>query len=773
MLSLGNLYVSDFLKTEEHSSSRKKYPLELEMNKDIGAPRLTVMPPSSEMWGKYWYRSGTNATMKKDLKSIVDEICDRVFLEEGDLWCDIACFPEDNFITTSKGLIDIRDIKVGDSVLSHDGTFNKVSKLFKREFNGDFVKIKMRCFDVDFNCTHNHPFLTKRGWVAAENLVLTDELFGINTANSYDLDHICLNDMLQDYPHEVFCGEKNVVSTSNGNKSPLPNKVLLDENFSKIVGFYIGEGDSMGGAGIRFSFHIKEREKVDFIQRYFKETFSLESEIYSKSNTLVIRINSRLLSFIFQKLCGLHAKRKKIPFEILNSNTVGAFLHALWFTDGHFIQRKGKKKHNNKQYIYSSVSKKLALDLRELLLSLGIFSSVRKVKNNRGFSREDGFLYRLTVERNDSVKKLVNVFLGGEVQFSKGDFWIPITGLEKFKKSNTVYNFEVENTHSYVCNGVAVHNCNDGTLLSFVPEGIYRLGIDPADDSYYEESSKIADQVIQDYFSYESFTDSKFADIKPKVITTIAMFYDLEDPDSFIKDIYKVLHDDGVWIVQISYTPLMLAQMAFDNICHEHYYYHSLSSLKILFERNGLEIMDASLNDVNGGSIRVYAQKKIRTTETFGASPLRDVCRFRVESLLEVEKNKYDISKEEVWEEFAQKIESLKSEVVGFIKSQKAKGKTIAALGASTKGNTLLQVFGLDNSLIDCISERSPYKFGLKTVGTEIPILSEEEVREMNPDYILILPWHFIKEFKDREKEYLKGGGKFIVPCPKFEIIEE
>jgi ABC-type Fe3+-hydroxamate transport system substrate-binding protein len=124
-----------------------------------------------------------------------------------------------------------------------------------------------------------------------------------------------------------------------------------------------------------------------------------------------------------------------------------------------------------------------------------------------------------------------------------------------------------------------------------------------------------------------------------------------------------------------------------------------------------------------------------------------------------------------LWKEFGDRIEALKQQTVDFIKQEKAKGKIICGYGASTKGNTLLQYFGLDNTLIDAIAERSPYKYGLKTIGTNIPILSEEDVRNMNPDYMLVLPWHFIKEFVKREDEFLSKGGKFIVPCPEFEII--
>ncbi len=312
--------------------------------------------------------------------------------------------------------------------------------------------------------------------------------------------------------------------------------------------------------------------------------------------------------------------------------------------------------------------------------------------------------------------------------------------------------------------------CNDGTLLSQVPSEFTKLGIDPCDDSYFNESSKYG-KVVQDYFSYDAYQRTGYGDKKAKVITTIAMFYDLLDPHPFISDITKVLDDNGIWVVQMSYTPLMLKQLAFDNICHEHVYYYSLNSIKKLFAQHGLKIVDCSLNDVNGGSFRIYVQKDIAEVASFGTSPLRDVCNFRVQSILDYENNYFDISKPEVWEEFMANIESLKKQTVDFIKQVKAEGKVVCGYGASTKGNTLLQWFGLDNTLIDAIAERSPYKFGLKTIGTDIPILSEEEVRAMKPDYMLVLPWHFISEFITREDEFLSNGGKFIVPCPKFEII--
>lgn len=312
--------------------------------------------------------------------------------------------------------------------------------------------------------------------------------------------------------------------------------------------------------------------------------------------------------------------------------------------------------------------------------------------------------------------------------------------------------------------------CNDGTLLSCLPNNLIRIGIDPVDDSYKVESQKHANLIIQDYFSEKVFKASKFAGLKAKVITSIAMFYDLENPDSFIQDIGKVLDDNGIWVLQLSYTPLMIKQMAFDNICHEHIYYYSLFNLKALFERNGFKIMDCQLNDVNGGSFRVYAMKQSGDHKTFSSQPHRDVCNMRLDSLLAYEKTQ-NLDQPETWIKFFQDIEALKEKTVSFIKTERAKGKTVWGYGASTKGNTLLQYFGLDHTLIDGIAERSPYKFGLKTVGTNIPIYSEDEMRRAKPDYLLVLPWHFINEFVSREQDYLLSGGQFIVPCPKFEII--
>jgi hypothetical protein len=312
--------------------------------------------------------------------------------------------------------------------------------------------------------------------------------------------------------------------------------------------------------------------------------------------------------------------------------------------------------------------------------------------------------------------------------------------------------------------------CNDGTMFDFIPNNIIKIGIDPVDNSYKNESEKRSDLIIQDYFSADVYKKSKFGTQKAKVVTSIAMFYDLENPDTFIQDVGEILDDNGLWVLQLSYTPLMIEQLAFDNICHEHIYYYSLFNLKKLMEKNGFKIVDCQLNDTNGGSFRVYVMKENADVRKFATQPHRDVCNFRIQSLLTLEE-KLKLDSVDTWMDFYNRILDLKEQTVSFIKSEKEKGKKIWGYGASTKGNTLLQYFGLDNTLIDGIAERSVYKWGLKTVGTNIPMYSEEQMRNEKPDYLLVLPWHFISEFVERERDFLLGGGKFIVPCPKFQII--
>jgi NDP-4-keto-2,6-dideoxyhexose 3-C-methyltransferase len=313
--------------------------------------------------------------------------------------------------------------------------------------------------------------------------------------------------------------------------------------------------------------------------------------------------------------------------------------------------------------------------------------------------------------------------------------------------------------------------CNDGTLLaSYKTGGIYRIGFDPAENLAII-SKRVADRIIADFFDADTFSaDPDLCACRPKIVTSIAMFYDLEDPKKFVSDVKAVMHPDGLWIVQMSYLPLMLKQNAFDNVCHEHLEYYSLQSFEYLLKLYALEVVDVELNDVNGGSFRVYIRNSSTNEDIFGDPTYRELATERVRALREQE-IKMGLDDSRIYANFVIWVERIKQDVVGFINQQVGSGKKVYVYGASTKGNTLLQYYGLDHSLITAAADRNPDKWGRVTVSTHIPIISEEEARLAKPDYFLVLPWHFIEEFQLREREYLLSGGRFILPAPHFTLI--
>lgn len=303
---------------------------------------------------------------------------------------------------------------------------------------------------------------------------------------------------------------------------------------------------------------------------------------------------------------------------------------------------------------------------------------------------------------------------------------------------------------------------NDGTLLrTYRTKNLKLVGFEPA-SNLVKDAQVETTEIINNFFNYDNFAE-KFRGQKAKVITSIAMFYDLDDPNTFVSDIVKTLDDDGIWIIQMNYLTTMLENNAFDNIVHEHLEYYSLKSLEKLLERHDLVVFDVELNNINGGSIRTYIRhkhsRKFQTTE-------------RVESIREYEK-KIGLDDSKPYIEFAKRIDNLKNETYNFIKNEVDNGKKVYAYGASTRGNTLLQFYGLDYKLIHAAADRNSMKWGKKMVGTNIPIISEEQARNDKPDYFLILPWYFIEEFKVREKNYLDNGGKFIMPLPNFQIVTD
>lgn len=306
--------------------------------------------------------------------------------------------------------------------------------------------------------------------------------------------------------------------------------------------------------------------------------------------------------------------------------------------------------------------------------------------------------------------------------------------------------------------------CNDGTLLrSYRKNGLRLVGFEPA-SNLIPLAGKGTTKIINDFFNASAF-EKEFGKKKAKIITSIAMFYDLDDPNTFVRDIAQILDENGVWVIQMSYLPSMLNQNAFDNICHEHLEFYSLSSLENLLHRHGMKVIDVEINDVNGGSFRTYIAHEQAATELARENSGKNVFDMR-----EYEK-KIGLDRMEVYDSFASRIQKFREKTVAFIKKEVASKKKVFVYGASTKGNVLLQYYGLDNTIIGAAAERNPDKYGKLTVGSLIPIVSEEDARRQKPDYFLLLPWHFLTEFLEREKEFLKGGGKFIVPLPVPKVV--
>jgi SAM-dependent methyltransferase len=302
--------------------------------------------------------------------------------------------------------------------------------------------------------------------------------------------------------------------------------------------------------------------------------------------------------------------------------------------------------------------------------------------------------------------------------------------------------------------------CNDGTLLAAYPATFAKFGIDPSDLAN-EVPAGIT--VIHDLFPSEDLfhaLDGKLCD----VITSIAMFYDLEDPIAFARGIKRALAPDGLWCVEMSYMPTMLRMTSYDTICHEHLEYYSLAVLEHIMREAGLRLVNVSLNGINGGSIRCYAthadNRRYRRDEF-----VANIKRMRQEEF------ELELDTDKPYRNFQERVNVHRQELMSLLKKLRAEGKRIHAYGASTKGNTILQWCGIDSRLIDCAADRNPDKFGARTLGSDIPIVSEEESRKAKPDYYLVLPWHFRDEFVEREKALLASGVGMIFPLPTIEIV--
>ncbi len=304
--------------------------------------------------------------------------------------------------------------------------------------------------------------------------------------------------------------------------------------------------------------------------------------------------------------------------------------------------------------------------------------------------------------------------------------------------------------------------CNDGTLLNFYPAAFQKYGVDPSDVAQ-EIGGDIT--VVQDIFPSTELLkrlDGQTCDI----ITSIAMFYDLEDPIAFTRGIKAVLSPAGLWIFEMSYMPMMLQMNSYDTICHEHLEYYSLSIIEYVLKAAGMKIFNVVTNSSNGGSLRCYATH----ADNFVYRKPEFLTNIKA---MRQEEFDLELDTDKPYKHFQDRINVHREELTALLKKLKKEGKHIHLYGASTKGNTILQWCGIDHRLVDFAAERNPDKYGAITLGSDIPIVSEAESRAMNPDYYLVLPWHFKEEFVRREHETLARGIGLIFPLPNIEIVRQ
>ena len=320
------------------------------------------------------------------------------------------------------------------------------------------------------------------------------------------------------------------------------------------------------------------------------------------------------------------------------------------------------------------------------------------------------------------------------MKYALKDIFLKVKKMSLLKKGDTILDI----------------GANDGTLLKyFKNDGYTTIGCEPA-KNLTNELKKNSNYVIDNFWNYKYLSNilNKHKLKKPKVITAIGMFYDLEDPSKFISDAANSLDENGVFIAQLMCLNSMIKKNDLSNICHEHLEFYSYSSLKFLFEKNGFKIMKIEENEINGESYRIFCKKNIKKSIAYREKT----------SLNDIKK-------------FIKRVKQNKKKCLSFLSKCKVDGKKVFIYGASTKGNTLLQYYGINSKMISFASERSPEKWGKYTIGTGVEIISEEYARKLNPEYFFVMPYAFIKEFVIREKKWLKKGGKFILPFPNFKVL--
>lgn len=301
---------------------------------------------------------------------------------------------------------------------------------------------------------------------------------------------------------------------------------------------------------------------------------------------------------------------------------------------------------------------------------------------------------------------------------------------------------------------------NDGTLLNFYNKNLNRIGIDPT-IAKYKRFYRNINHKLSTFFSKKELTKI-IKKKKIKAITALSVFYDLKDPNKFLKEISEIIDTEkGIFVLEHTDLLSIIKNNLFDTICHEHLEYYSLKVVKNMIEKNNMKIIDIYKNDINGGSLSLYiahVNSKFKTVNK------------NINKII-IEEKKFKLNEKRTYINFYNKINNIKKKLLKILTNLKKNNKTIHGYGASTKGNVLLQYFKIDHNLIDYIADRNPAKNNLYTPGTKIKIITEEKSRKHKPDFYLVLPWHFKKEILIREKKTINKGSRFIFPLPNLKIV--
>lgn len=711
-----------------------------------------ITVPPEILFSSYFYQSGINEMMRLHLKSVVDDLLTLNPNPKAAL--DIACIPPNHFVSTDKGLKKTENVMINDYVYTHTGKLKRVTKTYSREYSGNLLGFKFKGLNSELEFTDDHPLLTLNGWKKAKDIRVGDSVFTFGKfhfTKKKTLDLFKFISRKNKFHPKIENGR--IVPTSHGLGNSIPQIIDLDDRFFKILAYYIGEGSGNGGSGISFSFNPeKEMGWAIEVQDYFKQVFDLNTEIVhvqsddGSRNVLRVRVNSRYLNEIFENLCGHTAFNKQIPNVLRFDSSLFVFLKTLWFTDGHV--------NNVDHHLFSTVSRKLALQIRDLLFSLGINCTLNKVKNNRGFSKQDGFLFRVELSSAEENSKLEYAFKNG-LPFEVKNGLIPrkVRYIETKHYTGSVYNLGVEQENSYVCDGVVVHNCNDLTLLRNYPKNVEKWGVDPNDIITRVNQDDI--NIINDFFPTEKLPSKTF-----DCISILAVMYDLDDPVAFLDAAMKKLSPDGVLVIEVMYLPSIIKNLALDTFLGEHLTHWSLFTLEKLIQKCYGRIIDVRETITNGGSILVFVT--------------HDCC-IKYDKLdaknriLELKKQEFDLGLDDqtVFVDFRNRAEQWRKDLKTLVHKLKNDGKKLRLYGCSTKSNVMIQACSLEK-YFDYGIERSEEKVGGKTLW-DLPIKSEEEARkDVDENTVWFLgPYFFKLGVLRREKEFIDRGGEMLIPLPR------